>query len=444
METISAELILILALLLLTGFFSMSEIAIISSRKARLKQKADEGNQRYQKVLHLAQNPGPFLSTIQVGITLINILIGALGEATLSESLQKALKTIDWLAPYAGPVSFTLVIIGITLTTLLIAELVPKRIALSNPEGIAVAMIHPIRFFSLLFYPFERLLTFLTEIVLKILRVKDSDGPPVTEEEVKVMLREGREAGVFHQVEQNLVENVFYLDDKGTHTFLTPRIDVVYLEKDEDPMTVRAMILDNEFTHYPVCDGGMDNVIGIVDCKKVLSAMAENRYKDLKDHMSAPIFVPSSVSALKVLTQFKEKNTSMAVVVDEYGGILGIMTLRNILERLLGEVAISNLDIPRIIRRDDGSYLVDGALPFADFAKYFHCEKDYAEEKGDYHTVAGFILQRMGRIPSPANYFIWKTFYFEVLDMDGNRVDKILVRKFEKKIRPSEDRKTLP
>jgi len=438
-DTLTIELLAIFLLLLLNGFFAMSEIAILSSRKSRLKQKADDGQDNYRRVLDIAQRPGPFLSTMQVGITLIGILTGALGEATLSDNLKTAMKGISWLAPVADALSFAIVVILITLASVFIGELIPKRIALTNPERISAWVVNPMRFFSFLFYPLERFLTWTSDAVLKVLGVKPNEDPPVTEEELKVMLREGRDAGVFHEVEQNLAENMLTLDDKGTHGYLTQRVDVLFFEKDDDDDHVRRTVIDNpDCEAFPVCEGGLDNVVGVVDGRRILAALAENRYTGLQAFLVPPVVVPVSVSPLKVLGVFKEKNVQMVLVVDEYGGIQGTMTLRNILEKLFGDVVVADADAPQITKREDGSYLVDGVLPFGDFAKFFDCEKEWEEEKGEYHTLAGFILKRLGRIPSVANYFVWKTFYFEVVDMDNNRVDKVLVRRYEKKSKPLE------
>jgi putative hemolysin len=437
MNSLGLEIGFIALLLVLNGFFAMSEISILSSRKPRLKQKADDGQENYKRVLAIAQRPGPFLSTMQVGITLISILVGALGEATLSESLRLELLGVDWLAPAADIVSFVVVVFFITLASVFIGELVPKRIALSNPEKIAASVIGPIQFFSVLFYPLERFLTWCSDGILKLLGIKPNTDPPVTEEELKVMLREGRDAGVFHEVEQNLAENMLTLDDKGTHGYLTQRVDVLFFERDDEADHVRRTVIDNpDCEVFPVCEGGMDNVIGVVDGRRILSALAENRYKGLQEFLEVPAVVPVSVSPLRVLGVFKEKNAKMVMVVDEYGGIQGVVTLRNILEKLFGEVVVAEADAPQITKREDGSYLVDGVLGFGDFAKFFDCEKEWESEKGEYHTLAGFILKRLGHIPSVANYFVWKTFYFEVVDMDGNRVDKVLVRRYEKKSKP--------
>jgi len=259
------------------------------------------------------------------------------------------------------------------------------------------------------------------------------------------MLREGRDAGVFHEVEQNLAESMLTLDDKGTHGYLTQRVDVLFFERDDDDKTIRRVVIDNpEVEVFPVCEGGLDHVVGVVDGRSILAALAENRYTGLDEFLEVPAVVPVSVSPLKVLGVFKEKNAKMVLVVDEYGGIQGVMTLRNILEKLFGEVMIASTDAPQITRRDDGSFLVDGAFPVDEFAKYFDCEKELEQEKGEYHTIAGFILKRMGRIPSVAHYFVWKTFFFEVVDMDGNRIDKVLVRRYEVKAKLTTEEKTRP
>lgn len=438
MDNLALELTIVLLLLLLNGFFAMSEIALLSSRKSRLKQKADQGLRGYARALATAQSPGPLLSTLQVGITLIGILSGALGEATLTENVRATFQKWQLPASWADPLAFGIVVLCITLASVFIGELIPKRIALSNPESIAAGVIGPIQFFSILFYPFERFLTVLSDGILKLLGIKPDVDPPVTEEELKVMLREGRDAGLFHEVEQNLAENMLTLDDKGTHGYLTQRVDVLFFERDDDADHVRRMVIDNpDCEVFPVCDGGLDNVVGVVDARRVLAALAENRYRGLKEFVEAPAVVPVSVSPLRVLGVFKERNAKMVLVVDEYGGIQGVMTLRNILEKLFGEVVVAEADAPRITRREDGSFLIDGVLGFSEFAKYFGCEKEWEAEKGEYHTLAGFILKRLGRIPSVANYFVWKTFYFEVVDMDGNRVDKVLVRRYEKKSKPT-------
>jgi len=424
------NLIVIVLLLLLNGFFAMSEIALISSRKSRLKQKADEGNKRYARALETAQHPGPLLSTMQVGITLIGIFSGALGEATLSSGLKAAF--LGWNVPddVAEPLSFGAVVVCIALTSVFLGELVPKRIALSAPERIAAAVVSPLRFFSILFWPFERFLTWASDAILNVLGVKQNAEPPVTEEELKVLLREGRDAGVFHEVEQNLAETMLTLDEKGTHGYLTQRVDVLSLERDEEVDIVRAMVLGHpDVEAFPVCEGGLDNVIGVVDGRRILAALAEGTFQGLEPLIEPPAVVPLTVSPLKVLGVFKERNVKMVLIADEYGGIQGAVTLMNILEKLFGEVVVADADAPQITPRDDGSFLIDGVLPFADFAKEFAIEKEWEEERGEYHTLAGFVLKRLGRIPMPSHYFVWKNLYFEVMDMDGNRVDKILVRR---------------
>ena len=438
MDDLPLELTIVFFLLLINGFFAMSEIAILSSRKSRLKQKADQGMRGYARALETAQHPGPLLSTLQVGITLIGILSGALGQATLTENLRATFQQWHLAANWADPLAFGIVVLCITLASVFVGELIPKRIALSNPEGIAAGVIGPIRFFSVLFYPLERFLTVFSDGILKLLGIKPNVDSPVTEEELKVMLREGRDAGLFHEVEQSLAENMLTLDDKGTHGFLTQRVDVLFFDRDDPPEAVRRMVLDNpESEAFPVCEGGLDNVVGVVDARRILAALAENTFTGLESMIEAPAVVPVNVSPLNVLGVFKEKNAKMVLVVDEYGGIQGVITLRNILEKLFGEIVVAEADAPQITKRDDGSYLIDGVLGFAEFAKFFDCEKEWEAEKGEYHTLAGFILKRLGRIPSVANYFVWKTFYFEVVDMDGNRVDKVLVRRFEKKSKPA-------
>lgn len=433
MDNLPLELLIVFVLLLLNGFFAMSEIALVSARKSRLKQMADEGLPRYARALATAQHPGPLMSTMQVGITLIGILSGALGEATLTENVKVLFA--EWKIPseIAQPLSFGVVVLFITLASVFIGELVPKRIALTAPERIAAAVVGPMKLFSILFYPLERFLTWSSDTILSLLGLKANSEPPVTEEELKVMLREGRDAGVFHEAEQNLAESMLTLNEKGTHGYLTQRVDVEFFEKDESTEDVRRLVLAHpDVEAFPVCVGGMDHVVGAVDSRKILSAFAEGQYQGLAPFLEPPVLVPVSITPLRALGILKEKNAKMLFAVDEYGGIQGVLTQWNILEKLFGELVTADADAPHITPRGDGSFVVDGVLPFADFARFFDCEKDWEPEKGDYHTLAGFILMRMGRIPVTGHYFVWKTFYFEVLAMEGNRVDQVLVRRFEK------------
>jgi putative hemolysin len=419
----SAFLFLLL-LIIANGIFAMSEAAVISSRKAKLQQQANQGDSRAQAALALAQNPNHFLSTVQVGITLIGIFAGAFGEATLTEDVASFVERVPLLAPYSRPISLALVVLGITYISLVIGELVPKRLALRNPEQVAGLVAMPMNLLSVIVYPAVQVLTISTEAILRLLGLRPTNEPPVTEEEIKVLLEQGTQAGVFEEAEHNMVTAIFRLTDRTASDLMTPRPEIVWLDLEDSLTEVAQTISSSGYSRFPVCLGDLDDVMGIVQAKDLLAASLAGQPIELKQVMEAPLFVPESSSIGNVLEAFKQSQIHLALVIDEYGGTQGLVTLKDILEAIVGDV---ELEEPQAVWREDGSWLLDGTMTVDEFKKILQLQQLPAEERGIYQTLGGFVMLCLGRVPMAGDHFQWRHLRFEVLDMDGKRVDKVLV-----------------
>lgn len=422
------EIAIIVLLVLINGIFVMSEIAIVSARKLRLEQRADEGDENARAALELANSPNRFLSTTQIGITLISILAGAFGGATLANQVAVILKESPLIAPYSGPLSVAIVVLGIAYLTLVIGELVPKRIGLNSPERISAMMAAPMNSLSRIASPVIFVLSISTDLILKALKVKPAEEPPVTEEEVKILIEEGTRAGVFEETEQDIMERVFRLGDRRADTIMTPRSEIVWLDVEDTPDDVQRKIASGPFSLFPVCKRRLDNVLGIVQAKDLLSCSITDLKVDLKSTLLPPQFIPESMRALKVLEKFKQTGIHLAIVLDEYGSVRGIVTLTNILEAIVGDIPhIQELAEPQIVQREDGSWLVDGMLSIDEFKEALNIDELPGKENGIYQTMGGFMMTRLEKIPISGDHFIWDGYRFEVVDMDGHRVDKLLV-----------------
>jgi putative hemolysin len=415
-------------------------MALVSSRKARLQQWANEGRRAAARALELASNPDRFLSTIQIGITLIGILTGAFGERTLMAGLSARLDAFELVAPYSETVAFTIVIVGIAYLTLVLGELVPKRLALHNPERIALLMASPMQLISRMGGPAIRLLSDSTRLVLRILRVQPSQEPPVTEEEIKVMMEQGAEAGVFEETEHDIVKSIFKLGDRAVSALMRPRREVVWLDLDDPFVESQKKLASSLYSRFPVAQGSLDNVLGVVQTKDLLTRCLAGAKIDLKKSLRPPLFTPEGLPALKLLELFKKSRTHMALVVDEYGGVEGLVTINDILEDLVGDVA--SVDMPQekqIVQRPDGSWIVDGKLLTDDLKEVLGIAKLPEEETGSYRTLGGLVMLRVGRVPVTGDAFEAEGHRFEVVDMDGRRVDKVLVSRLpEKEPQPSQ------
>ncbi len=431
MTVIYIEILLIIFLVALNGIFALSEMAVVAARKTRLKQMAAAGDARARAALALAENPNRFLSTVQIGITLVGILAGAFGGATIAEQIAELLQTFGMLAVYAEAFALVAVVAAITFLSLVFGELVPKRIALNSAEKIASVVARPMNLLARCASPFVRLLTFSTEIVLKLLRVKKSTEPTVTPEEIKGLLAEGTATGVFDETEQEIVESVFRLGKRRVAALMTPRVDVVWLDAADSDAEILKTITASGYSRFPVCRERTDICLGVVKAKDYLAAKMSDNSARLESFVKQPLFLPENITALQTLEAFKNSPTHLALIVDEHGAIEGMVTTNDILEAITGDVAatLGQNDKPEAVKRNDGSWLVDGALPVDEFKELFGLEKLDGEQSANFQTVAGFVLYRLGRIPNAAESFEWNNLRFEIVDMDGRRIDKLLVER---------------
>ncbi|MDP3396941.1 MAG: hemolysin family protein [Methanoregula sp.] len=422
------EILIILILIALNGLFALSEFAIVSARKSRLQQQADEGDNRAAVALSLADEPTSFLSTIQIGITLVGILAGAYGGATLAGQLAPSFSVYPVLAPYAEVLSITLIVLVITYLTLIFGELVPKRIALNNPEAIASVVAQPMRSLSVIASPLVFILSRSTEAVLRILRVRKGEELPITEEEIKIMIEEGTEAGVFKKSELSMVEGVFDLDNRHVDSVMTHRSNLVALDlNDTDEENLRKMTVSGR-SNFPVYEGDLDNIVGMVSVKDALARMVDGGKPDIRASVTKPLFAPESITVLKLLESFKGTGLHSALVTDEYGSIRGIISLHDVLEAIVGNVRTLGepVDLPVVVR-EDGSWLINGDTTIEDLKDVLMVDSFLEEEQGHYRTIAGLIMFLMGKIPQTGAFFETGGLRYEVVDMDGNRIDKVLV-----------------
>ncbi len=434
MYTVLLEILVIILLIIANGVFAMSEMAVVSSRKARLQSLADAGNSKARHALQLADNPEHFLSTVQIGITLAGILAGAFAGATIAEQIGFGLTTFTVLAPYGEAIGLTVVVLVVTYLSLIFGELVPKRFALNNPERIASLVARPMSSLSRAASPLVWFLSYSTRRVFTLLRIRSSTQLPVTEEEIKVLLEQGTRAGVFEEAEQDIMESVFRLGDRRISAIMTPRRDLVWLDVDAPDDAVLAKMAGSLLSRFPVCRG--DNVIGIVKAKEFLAAKLGDPTAHLRDFLKQPLFVPETSTCLKVLELFKGAHSHVALIIDEHGSLEGLVTTNDLLEAIVGEVLLATEHRePFAVRREDGSWLLDGAMPIEEFIELFPIGgRRMREKKRSYQTLAGFILSELGRLPSAAETFEWNDLRFEIVDMDGKRIDKVILAPVSQRI----------
>jgi putative hemolysin len=433
---LTAEFLFIILLSVANGIFAMSEAAMISSRRARLQQRAENGDAGAAAALKLSEKPDRFLSTVQIGITLIGILSGAVGGSTLAKSVEPAIAAIPALATRAEAISVFLVVLLITYLSLVIGELVPKTLALNNAEGIASLVARPMQVLSTLASPIVSLLSLSTRVVLLVLGVRPSDEPPVTEEEVRIMLEQGAEAGVFATSEQQMLENVFRLGDWRTSAVMTPYTEVEWVDLDAPIEETIQLISNSRYFAYPVFQGDHRNLLGVVLLEDLWVQLANGKPLDVKAAIKTPLVIPENAPATSALEQFRITGQRLALVMDEHGSISGVITPQDILEAVLGEAPAETE--ARMSQRADGSWLVDGMLHIDEVEDLLDDKTLFPEdERGDYQTLGGFVMMRIGRIPQPADQFEWNGMRFEVMDMDGRRVDKILISRLNK---PTEEK----
>lgn len=433
------EVFTLLVLFGLNGLFAMSEIAILSARRARLRQAVDDGVSGADAALRLANEPSHFLSTVQVGITLIGILSGALGEAALSEQVDRYLHQFPAVSTYSHALSMVVVVFLITYFSLIIGELVPKRLALIKAESIAIGVARPMRFLSVLAYPLVRLLSWSTDFVLFVLRVRSRQDSIVSEREISLMIDEGTEAGLFHKSEKEMVSNVMRLDALRVGAIMTPRMEIDYLDITSSTDEIRKRLVESTHSVIPVCRNGLDNVLGVIEAKDLMRRALSGEELKLSAAIRHVKYIPKSLSSVQLLEEFRRSKISLALVVDEYGEIAGLATLKDVLEAIVGDMPTEEPweEEPDAIQREDGSWLLDGMLTVEKFKQLMSVNELPESEDGNYHTIGGFVMEHLGRVPRSADHFEWGGLHFEVVDMDRNRVDKILVTRLAGAMNPS-------
>jgi putative hemolysin len=424
------DILLIIFLIVVNGMFAMSEIALISSRKTRLQHWADEGRAGAARALKMANDPSHFLSTVQVGITLIGVLNGAIGESAIAYKLEVYFTQIPELMPYSRHMSVALMVLIVTYFSLIVGELVPKRLAMRNPEPIASFFARPMQALSFIAFPLVKLLSVSTEIVLKLFGRKKGKEPSITEEEIQVLMEQGTEEGIFERSEHELVSNIFRLDDKAIASIMTPRKDIFMLDLDDPFEQNREKLMRSHYSRFPLCRGGFDQILGVVRAKDILNSQFRGDPIDLPGIAKPPLYVLSNISLMHFLEECKKTRMHFALVVDEYGEVEGLVTLNDVMEAIVGDIASADLlEEPLMVQRADGSWLIDGMLPVDKFKDLFELDGLLDEAKGNFHTVGGFVMMHVGRVPAAADWFEWQGLRIEVVDMDKNRVDKLLVSK---------------
>jgi putative hemolysin len=429
MGDVGLEITVIMVLILANGIFAMSEIAVVAARKIRLQQRAEEGDARARLALDLANAPEQFLSTVQVGITLVGILAGAYGGARISQPLAEFIASFPELADYAQGLALGLVVAAITILSLIFGELVPKSIGLRYPESIASRVARPMMLLSRVGGPMVKALTGSVNAIMRLFGIRESAEPSLTEDEIRAVISEGAESGVLEPAEESIVQRVFQLGDQRVAAIMTPRVDIEWVDVDISPEELREFLASHSHTQFVVCDKDLDNVLGTVRAAELLPAVLRGGRIDLKSLIREALFVPDSMPAFKLLEAFRASHRHVAIVMDEFGAVEGLVTVTDLLEGLVGTLPGNATEAAGwFVTRGDGSWLVDGSAPMEEVTRKFEVEVPEAE-LGAYHTIAGFVMARLGRIPRTADAFESGGLRFEVVDMDGRRVDKVMVHR---------------
>lgn len=419
---ISSELIIIFLLILINGILAMSEAALLASRKVKLQQMANEGDNNAAAALELLKNPNTFLSTIQIGITLIGVLAGAVGGATISTALAVSMQNLPYVGEYSESISLGIVVLSITVLTIWLGELVPKRLGIHKPERIAKVVVGPMIYISKMFSPLVKLMSNATELILTLFGIKPTNEPPITEEELQVLIDQGTQAGVFEEAEQDMVEGVFSLGDTRVYSVMTPRTEIVWLDVSDSTEEILEKIGGSPYSRFPVRQDSLETIVGIVKSRDLLVMTLSKKEIALKELAKPAYFIPETMLASRALEVLKKNNTEMLLVVDEFGGVQGLLTINDILEEIVG---VMEGEEPQATQRQDGSWLLDGMLEVDEFKEIFNLKGLPHED--EYETLSGFIMTSLGRLPQTADHFEWESLRFEVIDMDGRRVDKVLV-----------------
>jgi len=424
-----ANILIIAVLFYFNGIFAKYEIAMVSARKTRLQQRSDDGNRGAADALELLKDPNQqYLSTIQIMITMIDTLAGGIGGAMLANPLAEVLQKVSWLAPAADTVALIFVVVVITYFSIVLGELIPKRIAVSKPEDVVCQLSPAIRKLTRLMRPLTRLLSTSTNLGIKLFRIDTQAEPSITEDEIKVFIEQGRDIGLIEQTESDMFSGIFRLGDRRVDVLMTPRTDLEWIDIEDDQHTIISELMHSEYSRIPVGRGSLDDVLGMVNVKELIGIDLHSPNFHLTDYIREPMFVPENMQALKVFEQFRATGTHQALVIDEYGGVQGMVTLYDVLEAIVGEIPLDSEDQEQeVVQRADGSYLLDGMLPIDEIKELLDFDELPDEGRAGYQTLSGFVMNQLGSIPRVGQTFTWDTYRFEVVDMDGRRVDKVLV-----------------
>lgn len=428
MAKLALEVLIIFLLLVANGIFAMAETAVISARKARLQRLANAGDYRARAALRLTASTSQFLATVQIGITLIGILAGVFGGATITEEIAAFFERFPRLAPYSETIGVSVVVLGITYASLILGELVPKRLAMNNPERIASMMAAPMHTLSRIAAPVVQLLNVSTDLVIRLMGIKPTAEPTITLEELRILLQHSRESGAIEISEHDMLMSVLQLDERRVAAFMTPRTQVVALDVDDSPARIRDKIAASQQAQFLVVKGSLDNLVGIVRAVDLLNQSLAGEPIDLIALIRPPLYVPESISALKMLELFRQEGRQIALVTDEYGGIEGVVSHKDVLEDLAGYISsTSMLPKPQATHQADGAWLLDGLLHVDEFKQILGIPKIPDETRSLYQTVGGFVMTHLQAVPGVGQSFEWRGLRFEVVEMDGHRVDKVLV-----------------
>ena len=419
------EIFILLLLILINGLFVMSEIALVSARKSRLEHLSEKGDLKAKRALDLSNNPEKFLAAAQIGITFVAILTGVYSGDRFGGYLEPGIRKIEVLAPYANSISTIIVVVIVTFLSILFGELIPKRIGLLRSEKISKLVASPMNGFAVATHPIVWILNKISNLFFRLFNIRRSKDDAITEEEIKTLIGEGTEAGTIDEAEQDIIERVFHLGDRNITSLMTHRSDMIWFNLDDNEDKIKEKILQEPHSIYPICDGEIDNIKGVVSIKDLYVSPDDTLFKDL---MLPALFIPENNTAYQVLEKFKQSKLHSCFIVDEYGSVLGMITLNDILEAIVGDMPQPDVPDYEISKRDDGSFLIDGQIPFYDFLTYFEKAGWMNEGEHDFDTLAGFILHELEHIPKSGEKLNWKGFAIEIMDMDGHRIDKVLVK----------------
>ena len=425
------DIALLAFLIVINGVFAMSEIALVTARKSRLQRLAEDGDKSAVVAMRLGEDPTQFLSTVQIGITAIGIMNGIVGEAALAGPLAGVLNQLGLDGKTSSITATTLVVVVITYFSIVVGELVPKRIGQFHAEGVATFMARPIMVLAAMSRPFVFLLSVSTDGLLRLLGKKELDSANLTEEDIHSMLAEGSQAGLLEKQEHEIMRNVFRLDDRQIASLMTPRNEIIYLDIDKPLESSLANLMNSDHSRYPVCRGGLHNTVGIITAKRLLKQRIKGESSSIQDYLQPAIFVPETLTGIKLLEQFRESGVQMVFVIDEYGEILGLITLQDVLEALAGEFKPRDPEDVWGVQREDGSWLLDGLIPIPELKDRLNLKSVPEEQKGKYNTLSGMMMWLIGSVPRTCDVVEWEEWRLEVVDLDGHRLDKVLASRLD-------------